>query len=33
VIGRLGGKRVRAKLKLTRETTYEALRRRGLLPG
>jgi pimeloyl-ACP methyl ester carboxylesterase len=33
VSGRLGGKRVHAKLKLTRETTYEALRRRGLLPG
>lgn len=33
VSGRLAGKRVRARARLVRETPYEALRRRGLVPG
>jgi pimeloyl-ACP methyl ester carboxylesterase len=33
VSGRLGGRRVRARARLVRETPYEALRRRGLVPG
>jgi pimeloyl-ACP methyl ester carboxylesterase len=33
VRGRLGGRQVRARAQLIRETPYESLRRRGLVPG
>jgi pimeloyl-ACP methyl ester carboxylesterase len=33
VRGRLAGKRVRTRMRLVRETPYESLRRRGLVPG